>query len=121
MNVSTKQVSMLTITDAPLAPNRGKLDPVRVIVENLAPGRGRIFIECFGNVWTAYWGGMGGGSTVEEFVERAPTDYLVDKLLPHGAVGRLGDDAYLTRIVDAVRQAIREQLAGAELGREFCS
>lgn len=42
-----------------------RLEPVEVIVENFEPGTGKITISCYGQVWTGFWGSMGG--TVEEF------------------------------------------------------
>ena len=36
-----------------------RLDPVRVMIENYEPGKGRITITCYGKAWTAAWFAMG--------------------------------------------------------------
>ncbi|QEG12201.1 hypothetical protein OMEGA_135 [Klebsiella phage vB_KaeM_KaOmega] len=60
-----------------------RLDPVEVIVENFEPGAGKITISCYGQVWTGFWGSMGG--TVEEFFQRVSNDYLIDKMSDYRA------------------------------------
>ncbi|ENA1584359.1 hypothetical protein ABFW48_003508, partial [Salmonella enterica] len=37
-----------------------RLDPVRVMIENYEPGKGRVTITCYGKAWTAAWFAMGG-------------------------------------------------------------
>lgn len=54
------------------------LDPVEVIVENFGEGRGKITVSCYGEVWTGFWGSMGG--TVEQFFQRVSNDYLIGKM-----------------------------------------
>lgn len=54
------------------------LDPVDIIVENIQDGVGKITISCYGEVWTGFWGSMGG--TVEEFFQHASNDYLINKM-----------------------------------------
>ncbi|EAR9329270.1 TPA: hypothetical protein R4G38_003222 [Salmonella enterica subsp. enterica serovar Kentucky] len=53
-----------------------RLDPVRVMIENYEPGKGRITITCFGKAWTGAWSAMG-GDTVQEFIKRVSNDYLI--------------------------------------------
>lgn len=53
-----------------------RLDPVRVMIENYEPGKGRITITCFGKAWTGAWFAMG-GDTVQEFVKRVSNEYLI--------------------------------------------
>lgn len=53
-----------------------RLDPVRVMIENYEPGKGRITITCFGKAWTGAWFAMG-GDTVQEFIKRVSNDYLI--------------------------------------------
>lgn len=73
MKIETKQITTLLITDV------AALDPVTVFLENYAPGRGKITIECYGESWTAFWGGMS-GNTVEVFFCRCDENYLANKL-----------------------------------------
>lgn len=60
-----------------------RLDPVEVIVENFDEGAGKITISCYGEVWTGFWGSMGG--TVEEFFQRVSNDYLINKMSDYRA------------------------------------
>ncbi|HHI0407252.1 TPA: hypothetical protein ACP4PI_000300 [Escherichia coli] len=53
-----------------------RLDPVRVMIENYEPGKGRITITCFGKAWTGAWFAMG-GDTVQEFIKRVGNEYLI--------------------------------------------
>lgn len=57
-----------------------KLDAVTVYVSNYAKGMGKIVIECYGQAWSCYWGGMG-EQTLQQFVLGADNDYLLDKML----------------------------------------
>nr|DAZ40056.1 MAG TPA: hypothetical protein [Caudoviricetes sp.] len=53
-----------------------RLDPVRVMIENYEPGKGRITITCYGKAWTGAWFAMGGDS-VQEFIKRVSNEYLI--------------------------------------------
>ncbi|WP_097570952.1 hypothetical protein [Escherichia coli] len=53
-----------------------RLDPVRVMIENYEPGKGRITLTCFGKAWTGAWFAMG-GDTVQEFIKRVSNEYLI--------------------------------------------
>lgn len=70
MKVEKSDVLALTITDVE------RLDPVRVMIENYEPGKGRITITCFGKAWTGAWFAMG-GDTVQAFIKRVSNDYLI--------------------------------------------
>lgn len=85
------------------------LDPIAVYVENLAPGQGRMVVQCYARAWTAYWGGMG-ASTMQQFVVAARTDYVVDNMLcelgDRILKRRMPDERrYLARIVESVKAA----------------
>lgn len=80
MNVTTDTIKRVTITGATRAPGRGNLDPIRATIDNIEPGKGRITIECYSSSWSAYWGSMGDGYTVERFMQAASTGYLVNCL-----------------------------------------
>lgn len=32
-----------------------RLDPIRVTLDDIEPGRGRITVECYGRAWASYW------------------------------------------------------------------
>ncbi len=70
ITVTKSNVLAFTITGA------DRLDPVRVMIENIEPGRGLLTITCFGKSWNASWGSMGNG-TVQEFIGRVSNDYLI--------------------------------------------
>lgn len=84
------------------------IDPVTVVLEDLGPGRGRLIVECFGQAWSAYWCAMGETRTVAKFVAASDRDYVVCRL---GAARR--DREYLSKIVDAVKDALRQREAAA--------
>ena len=70
MKVEKSDVLAFTISDVE------RLDPVRVMIENYEPGKGRITVTCFGKAWTGAWFAMG-GDTVQEFIKRVSNDYLI--------------------------------------------
>lgn len=70
MKVEKSDVLAFTISDVE------RLDPVRVMIENYEPGKGRITITCFGKAWTGSWFAMG-GDTVQAFIKRVSNDYLI--------------------------------------------
>lgn len=94
MNVESTQVTKMTITGAP------SLDPISVFLEDLG-GRpvtlpenpnyitrqGKITIECYGESWSAYWGGMG-QRTVVQFFTSCSVDYLVGCLARGSEIDR---------------------------------
>ncbi|WP_299996954.1 hypothetical protein [uncultured Cedecea sp.] len=59
-----------------------RLDPVRVMIENYEPGKGRITITCYGKAWTGAWFAMG-GDTVQEFIKRVSNEYLIGYFSPN--------------------------------------
>lgn len=77
MSITVEKINVLafTITGA------DRLDPVRVMIENIEPGRGLLTITCFGESWNAFWGSMAGDS-VQGFIARVSNDYLVGCLTP---------------------------------------
>lgn len=77
MSITIEKMDVLsfTITGAE------RLDPVRVMIENYEPGKGRITVTCYGQAWTGAWFAMGGDS-VQEFIKRVSNDYLIGCLAP---------------------------------------
>lgn len=108
MNITATTIKQLLIDGVP------GLDPVRVMVENYEPGQGRITITCWGRAWTAAWFAMSGKS-IEQFVAEAYPDYVLSNMKSAMAPGlkrnQKHDDAYLIRIIVAVQEALRQQLA----------
>lgn len=107
MNITTKKCAMLIIDDILSAPHR--LDPVRVIIENLEPGKGRIIIVCYDAAWVGFWGAMG-GRTVEQFILSCDAGYLSSCLGCSSVLSRSKQNAvYLVRVITAVQEALRVQ------------
>lgn len=73
MKVLQTAVRQLTITDVE------RLDPISVYLEDYGIGQGKITITCFGESWTAFWGGMG-NRTLSEFVKSCDNHYLAKNL-----------------------------------------
>jgi hypothetical protein len=83
------------------------LDPITVILHDIAPGQGKITVECYGQAWSSYWGAMGTRS-VAQFVASCDVTYLVGKMNPI-TVGRStgkSAEAYLARILTVVKEAL---------------
>lgn len=99
MKVQQSTIRKLTITEAP------NLDPIDVMIDDIAPGKGRITIRCFTSAWTAYWGSM--GCAVAEFVANAPADCIAADLMWGKELSR-GDEKWLAQIIDAVKAAMAE-------------
>jgi hypothetical protein len=82
------------------------LDPVTALFQDFGPGQGRVIVECYGDAWSAYFGAMG-DHDIQGFVRTAGADYLANKLCNTAPVKqRKRDEAYLLRIVKAVKAAM---------------
>lgn len=75
MKVEQTKVTKLRLTEIE------GLDPVSVIIEDLGPRQGKVVIDCYGQAWSAYWGGIGDNS-VAEFVNRCNNPYLIGYFAP---------------------------------------
>ena len=82
------------------------LDLINVYIDNIKKGSGRILIECYGEVWSYYWGAMG-DRTIEQFMIDTDSDYILNKLIGHNKV-TLMEREYLARIIKAVIKALEE-------------
>lgn len=73
MKKQTKQVEKIILTEV------DRLDPITVIIDDIAVGIGSITICCYGKSWTSYWGSMG-DQRIVAFVTTCNVQYLADKL-----------------------------------------
>lgn len=73
MQIERTIVTKLTISGVP------RLDPISVFLEDIAPRRGKIIIECFGKSWSSYWGGMG-DRNIAQFFCACDEHYLAKNL-----------------------------------------
>jgi len=78
MKINKAKVIKLHITDIM---ESHRLDPITVILEDIGPRQGKIIIECYGQSWSAYWGGMG-DNTISEFFCSCDNGYLIGNLAP---------------------------------------
>ncbi len=84
-------------------PPADSLDEIHVFWCDFESCKGSVTITCWGNAWTAYFGGMS-GMTIREFFENAGVDYLVSKLGISRVLARSKkNDKYLGRIIDRVK------------------
>jgi hypothetical protein len=97
VSVRTIEVKAFEIAASP------GVDPIRLIVQDLGPGQGSVIIECYGKAWSRYWGGMG-NHDVLSFLRMVESDYLMFAVR-HDKQTK-AEDAYLLRIVKAVKAAI---------------
>src|SRR5690606_17064159 len=77
MRVETSTCTKVVISD--LINSEFKLDPVTVYLNDIGPRQGKITIECYGQSWSAFWGGMG-DRTIAEFFCSCDEHYLAGKL-----------------------------------------
>ena len=77
MKVEAGTVTIVRISDLMGAPYN--LDPIRVTLDDIEPGKGRINIECWGRAWASYWGGMG-NQTIAQFFVGCHNEYLIGNL-----------------------------------------
>lgn len=82
MNVETGTVTIVRITDIAASHS---LDPIRVTLDDIEPGKGRINIECWGKAWASYWGGMG-KKTIAQFFASCDNGYLIQNLTSGGTL-----------------------------------
>jgi len=100
MKIETNTVKSLKISEV------DGLDLINVYLEDIAPGKGRIIIECYGKVWSNYWGAMGENRTIDQFFIEAPTDYIIQKIDPFVKKHKF---KYLTRIIETVKEALKSK------------
>ena len=98
MKIETSTVMSLKISEVE------RLDLINVFLEDMNKGKGRIIVECYGKVWTMYWGAMG-DRTIKQFFIEAPIEYIVEKFDPLVKGYKL---KYLMRIVETVKDALKQ-------------
>lgn len=96
-----------------------RLDPVRVMIENYEPGKGRITITCYGKAWTAAWFAMG-GDDVQTFIKRVSNEYLIGYFDPQlRSTVDDDNDANLLFVKSEIIKLRREREIDAVLAREM--
>lgn len=117
MNIERTQVTKLVITGAEA------LDPITVILEDLGSStykedsgdrisrQGKVIIECYGESWSAYWGGMG-NRTVAQFITGESVEYVVGCLARGGVIDRP------MFCGEALEKAVRHAIVRCRRGRD---
>lgn len=87
------------------------LDPVTAFIEDFEPGRGQLTLVCWGRAWTHFWGAMGNGSTLANFLKNASTGYIVGKLmLPPDVLLKRAEhreEKWLSQIVESLKSHLK--------------
>jgi hypothetical protein len=84
------------------------LDAVTVLVHDFEPGKGQLIVECWGCAWSCFWGAMGEGRSVLQFLADTDGGYVANCLIRgrrQFISSRRHEDrelAYLTKICQAV-------------------
>ena len=100
MKIESTQITKLTLSGL------DNLDPISVIAEDIANGRGKISFECYGKAFSAYWGGMGDRS-ISEFFRSCDEHYIAKN------ASNVDSEVY---DIDAIRKAAKA--AGIECYRD---
>lgn len=100
MKVEAGTVTIVRITDLM---ESHRLDPIRVTLDDIEPGKGRINIECYGKAWASYWGAMG-EQTIAQFFASCDNDYLIRNLAPGMHSTRYSADALVALCKRTIRQ-----------------
>lgn len=95
-----------TIYEGRMPPNRGVLDPVTVILQDMG-GCGRIIVECYGAAWSCYFGAIG-CQTLRQFIAGCDPHYLAGKLatVTHRCTTKK-EESYLVKIARNVIAALK--------------
>lgn len=112
MKVEATKVTMLRITDVP------SLDPIRVTLDDIGPSQGRINIECYGQAWASYWGGMG-GKTIAQFFASCDNCYLISNLAEHVDRTVFSGEQFAERCQKRIRKLRRSRELDSEKAREY--
>lgn len=113
MSIAVEKMDVLAFT----VTGAERLDPVRVMIENYEPGKGRITITCFGKAWTGAWFAMG-GDTVQKFMKRVSNEYLIGYFDPQlQSTVDDDNDANLTFVKGEIIKLRREQEISYEEAR----
>ncbi|MFM5713787.1 hypothetical protein ACET77_06200 [Aeromonas allosaccharophila] len=108
MKLETSTTTKIVLTELE------KLDPVTIYLDNPAPSRGKITIECFGKSWSSFWPAMG-GRRVEEFFVSCNDDYLAGNLSSISSHTPITD---MEELGEFLRGRIVEQRRAGELDKD---
>jgi hypothetical protein len=111
MQIEQSKVTKLKLTDL------DRLDPVTVFIEDYEAGKGKITIECYGQSWSYFWGGMS-GKNIAEFFLSCNTSYLVNCLWDHSnSTYELDYEGIQPKVREYVLDLRREELIDSSTAR----
>jgi hypothetical protein len=111
MNIVKSTVTKMVISGVP------RLDPITVFAEDVAPRQGKLTIECYGQSWSAYWGGMG-DCTLPEFLASVNVDYAANCLSRGMNTSIFDPDAVIASAKKNICSERRKHYIGADEARE---
>lgn len=101
--------------------NVSGLDPVTVFFQDVEPGKGKVFIECCGRAWSAYWGSIGNFSA-DQFFALSENDILISSFIAPLKYDdfeiKESDVSYLAKIINAIKDALDDYLVDQDLTGE---
>lgn len=112
MKWTESKVTKLLITDV-----KG-LDPLTAFLENYEPGKGKLTLEIYGESYSAYWGGMSGG-TLEQFILDSDNHYLSKNLASLQDLSEPDYDAFATQVKKQIIEQRRTSLYSRHKAREL--
>ena len=116
MKINLVNVRAFEISDVQ---DSDRLDPIQVFLQDIGPGTGRIVVECYGQAWSAYFGGAG-DKGIHEFLKHVDSHYLTNKMRTNGCnmtkAGEKRHEAYLLRIVDVVLRVLKDPELSVQAG-----
>ncbi len=83
------------------------VSPTTAYVTNFEPGRAKLVIECGGDVWAIYWGGMS-ADRIQEFFVGSSNEFIIKGIWRKEA----GDTEVLGWIIDAIKEAFKNEMTG---------
>ncbi|MCF5025133.1 hypothetical protein [Pseudomonas lurida] len=113
LQVERSTVTKLVITGAP------NLEPITVFLEDLAPCKGKITVNCWGKSWTAYWGGMWEGLNIGQFFCELNTGYIIGYFDQAMRPRQFSGDALANKVQTTVLNDRRKGELGQDEAREL--
>lgn len=80
-----------------------RLDPVRVILQDIRPGAGRITVECYGLAFASAFTSIG-DRTIQKFVAGCTVPYLIEKMVPSDVRWPKHMREHIAQIITAARE-----------------
>ncbi len=113
IKVERSTVTKLVVTGAP------NLDPITVFLEDLAPCKGKITVNCWGKSWTAYWGGMWDGLNIGQFFCELDAGYIIGYFDSELSSRRFSGDALADKAKSLVLKERRQFCYGSDEARQL--